>query len=548
MTWNRLLVLAFALGCASSSPSPSPTACLGPGPGSGQGGVASTAWWNGAAVYEVFVRSFQDSNGDGKGDLQGLISRLDYLNSGDPSTTTDLGVDAIWLMPIFASPSYHGYDTTDYESIDPDYGTLDDFNRLVAEAHRRGMKVILDLVANHTSSQHPWFVDSASSPASAHRSWYVWSATDPGWTQPWGGSTPAWHPLNGAFYYGVFWSGMPDLDYRTVAVREEMKRIAKLWLDRGADGFRLDAARHIVEDGAGDLQVDTPETHAWWKEFSASVRAVKPDASLVGEAWTDTAHIASYYGSTAAVPGGDELPLLFDFPLAAAVLQGVRTAHANTIACSLAAVQAAYPRGAADAPFLTNHDQKRVASELAGDTGKLAAAAAILLTLPGTPFLYYGEELGMQNGPGDNDEWKRTPMAWDGTATGGFTTGSPWYPLAPGVAGTNVAAETGDPGSLLSRYRAFLRARKKSPALLRGAATLLESGNPSVLAFVRAGEGDTVLVAHNLGASPASAGPFSLNGGAAEPIFLDSGTVIDGASGTWSISLPPRGSGVWRLR
>src|SRR5205085_5554719 len=239
----------------------------------------SAEWWNGAVVYEVFVRSFSDSDGDGKGDLAGLIKKLDYLNDGDPSTSTDLGVDAIWLMPIFASPSYHGYDTTDYESINPAFGTSADFDAVIAAAHQRGIKVILDLVLNHTGSGHPWFVDSAASPASAHRNWYVWSATDPGWTPPWGGGGDTWHFLNGSYYYGVFFSGMPDLNYRSQAVGDEMKRIAKVWLDRGADGFRLDAARYLIENGSGGGQEDQPETHAFWKEFSAYVRSVKPSAT-----------------------------------------------------------------------------------------------------------------------------------------------------------------------------------------------------------------------------------------------------------------------------
>src|SRR5512140_3005185 len=207
---------------------------------------ASGKWWDGAVFYEIFVRSFQDSNGDGIGDLAGLTSRLDYLNDGDPKTTTDLGVDAVWLMPVFDSPSYHGYDTTDYEKIDADYGGDAQFDAFVAAAHARGIKVMLDLVVNHTGSGHPWFADSASSPTSARRDWYVWSPTDLGWTQPFG-SAGTWHPMNGAFFYGVFWGGMPDLNFRNAEVQAEVKRIASLWLARGVDGFRLDAARHLVE-------------------------------------------------------------------------------------------------------------------------------------------------------------------------------------------------------------------------------------------------------------------------------------------------------------
>jgi glycosidase len=213
--------------------------------------------------YEVFVRSFADGNGDGKGDLPGLIARLDYLNDGDPATSTDLGVDALWLMPVFASPSYHGYDVTDYEKVNPIYGTNADLERLLAEAHRRGMRVIVDLVLNHTSDQHPWFRDSASSPTAPKRDWYVWRADDPKWVQPWNEKQSVWHQHAGAWYYAIFWGGMPDLNYRTQAVREEAKRIARYWLSRGVDGFRLDAIRHLIETGPGDGQAGNPDTHAF---------------------------------------------------------------------------------------------------------------------------------------------------------------------------------------------------------------------------------------------------------------------------------------------
>ncbi|HEX5853988.1 MAG TPA: alpha-amylase family glycosyl hydrolase [Thermoanaerobaculia bacterium] len=507
-------------------------------------------WTRGAVFYEVFVRSFRDSDGDGKGDLRGLIEKLDYLNDGDPATTADLGVDALWLMPVFASPSYHGYDTVDYETINPDYGTNADFARLISEAHRRGIRVIVDFVVNHTGSGHPWFADSASSPSSAHRDWYVWRTDNPGWTQPWGGTNPTWHPLNGFYFFGVFWEGMPDLNFRTPAVRREIERLASLWLDRGVDGFRLDAARHIVEDGPGQAQVDTPETHAYWKEFAAFVRAAKPQATLVGENWTDTPIIATYYGSTAQITAGDELPMNFDFPLAEQVLAGVNSGDASAISAKLAEIQGVYPPGVVDAPFLTNHDQVRVATQLGTNPGKMRNAPAILLTLPGAPFLYYGEEIGLQNGTTNNDEAKRTPMPWDATPGGGFTTGSPWFPFAPGQADTNVAAQTKDPGSLLSRYRSLVRARKSSPALRTGTLELLTpaSGTSRVLAFVRAEGTERILVLHNVSDSVAAAGLYSLSIAEAEEIFADPhlGQPI-GAAGAWTVSLSPRGSGVWRI-
>ncbi|HEU4383293.1 MAG TPA: alpha-amylase family glycosyl hydrolase [Anaeromyxobacteraceae bacterium] len=532
-TAATLLGALLAASCAA----PRPPAVSGAPPAPG-----ASFWWNGAVFYEVFVRSFRDSDGDGNGDLEGLVAKLDYLNDGDPATDRDLGVDALWLMPVFASPSYHGYDVTDYEKVNPDYGTNQDLDRLVSEAHRRGIKVVVDLVLNHTSDQHPWFRESASSPQSPRRDWYVWSPTDPGWTQPWNTSASAWHPLKGAYYYGLFWRGMPDLNYRNPAVRAEAKRIAALWLSRGVDGFRLDAIRHLVETGPGAGQGGSPENHVFLRELAAAVRAAKPEAALVGEVWSSTDDIADYYGK-----GGDELQLLFDFPLADAIVKGVLGGSPDGIAAVLGEVLRTYPAGAVDGPFLRNHDQTRVATELGNDPAKLRLAAAILLTLPGSPFLWQGEEIGMQNGPGREDEWKRTPMAWDGSEKGGFSTGEPWMPFAPGKESANVAAETGDPASLLSRYRSLIRARHASPALSRGDLALLPARAP-LLAFLRRGGGETVLVAHNLGAAPAEATGLSAPGAAAEPLLADPGATLASDGSGWRVALPPRGSGAWRLR
>jgi len=503
-------------------------------------------WVPGAVFYEVFVRSFQDSSGDGIGDLGGLISRLDYLNDGNPATDTDLGVDALWLMPVFASPSYHGYDTTDYETIQPDYGTNADLTRLCDEAHRRGMRVIVDLVLNHTSVKHPWFVEAAASPTSPHRAWYVWSPTDLGWPQPWNDHGRSWHERNGAWYYGLFGGHMPDLNFRTPAVRAEAKRIAALWLSRGVDGFRLDAARHLVETGPGPGQSDTAATHAFWKELAVHVRAIKPDAILVGEAWTETPVVATYYGATDQVPGGDELPLNFDFKLSERLLEGEKAGEVRGIVDKLREVQATYPAGATDAPFLTNHDMVRVASELGDDQGKLRSAAAVLLTLPGTPFLYYGEEVGLRNGPAKDDLAKRTPMPWDASAGGGFTAGTPWTPFAPGRDRGNVAAQTGDPGSLLSHYRKLIRARHGSHALAHGSLELVTETGP-VLAFVRRAGDDRVLVAVNLGDQPRRVS-LAVPAKRSDALYTTPGVTIELAAGTANLGLPAHASGVFQLR
>jgi alpha-amylase len=480
--------------------------------------VPNGEWARGAVFYEVFVRSFADSNGDGIGDFNGLASKLDYL--------TSLGVDGIWLMPVFESPSYHGYDTGDYETIEKDYGTNADFQSFVNEAHRRGIRVILDFVMNHTSSEHPWFGDPSK------HDWYVWSATNPGWHQPWGGDYPTWYLKNGQYYYAVFWSGMPDLNWRTPAVKSEMFRLARLWLARGADGFRLDATRYLVEDGPGAGQADTPETHQILRDFAADVHAAKPDAILIAENTVDTKTLATYYADGV---------MNFDFPLASAIIDGVKNGSAARIRSALAEIVADYPRGIIDTPFLTNHDHTRIATQLANDSGKLRTAAAILLTLPGTPFIYYGEEVGLQNGPTEADESKRTPMPW--SALGGFTTGTPWEAFAPGLAVDNVASETNDPQSLLSYYRNWIAARKKDRALTKGDITPLDAG-AQVLAYVRDAGNERVVVAHNVTGSPVTV-TLPISAAALDDVvYADGGVTFSGPT----VTFPPHSSGVWRLR
>ncbi|BDG03239.1 alpha-amylase family glycosyl hydrolase [Anaeromyxobacter oryzae] len=539
----RALVVALVALLSSAcgnAPAPPPT------PGPTRAASAAPDWWNGAVVYEVFVRSFRDSDGDGAGDLAGLLEKLDYLNDGDPATDSDLGVDAIWLMPIYPSPSTHGYDVTSYDAVNPTYGTLADLDRLVAACHARGIKVVLDWIPNHTSDAHPWFVDATSSPAAAHRDWYVWRSPNPGWTQPFG-SGPAWFPGGGAWYYAAFWEHMPDLNWRNPAVAAEQSAAAIRWLGHGVDGFRLDAVRYLVENGPGPGQEDQPETRAALKAFADAVRAVRPDALLVGEAWADTATIAPYLGTpTAALPGGDALPLLFDFPLADAIVNGVSAGDARPIATALDAVARAYPAGTGDAPFLTNHDQVRVATRLSADPARLGLAAAILLTLQGTPFLYYGEELGLLNGDCADDACKRTPMSWDATATGGFTSGTPWWPLAPRGPTTSVAAQTGDPGSLLSRYRRLIRVRKASEALRRGGTERLAAASPGLLALVRALPGERVLVVHNLGIDTVRE-RLAVTAGAATPLLADPGAAIAPSPEGAEVTLPARATAIWRL-
>jgi len=506
----------------------------------------AVADWQGKVCYEIFVRSFQDSDGDGIGDLAGLVSRLDYLNDGDPATDADLGVEAIWLMPIFASPSYHGYDTIDYYRVNPQYGTEADFDHLLNECHRRGIEVVLDLMLNHSSDQHPWFVESAQSPDSPRRDWYVWRADDPGWTQPWGGG-PTWHERGGWYYYGIFWGGMPDFNFRNPAVMAEAQAISRFWLDRGVDGFRLDAARHLVEVGPGEQQNDTPETHAAWREYSAFLRREYPDRLMLGEIWSGPDDVTPYFGDAASLPGGDEFAMAFDFALAGGMVQAANLGDAGPVTAVLAQLAALYPAGVLDGTFLANHDMARLATQLGGNVAKQGQAAALLLTLPGTPWLYYGEEGGLRNGAGGGDEAKRTPMPWTDQDLG-FTSGVPWFGFAPGRETANVAAQTGDPASLLSRYRRLIRLRQQSPALRTGtvAVVALDGSPTSALAYLRETPDQRVLVVHNLADAPAVLSWRAATVGTTYArLFGDPGV---GVPADQAITLPARATGVWEVR
>jgi glycosidase len=451
-------------------------------------------WASGSVFYQVFVRSFRDSDGDGIGDFNGLASRLDYLNDGDPETDTDLGVDAIWMLPITESPSYHGYDTLNYDRVEKDYGTEADFDRLIAEAHKRGIKVIMDLVVNHSSAWHPWFIQANQSTTDSFHDWYVWREDDPGWTQPWSASS-TWHrshrlPL---YYYGLFWGGMPDLNFENPEVRAEMIAIAKRWLARGLDGFRLDASRHIIEAGEEAKAAGSPETHAWWIEFAGEVRKAYPDAIFIGENWTTVDEVAPFFGDGPFT----QLDMNFNFDLAAAIVGGARDDTPGLIQTTLCDVADYYPAHALDATFLTNHDMIRVATQVRRPE-RARLAASLLFTLPGVPFIYYGEEVGLVNGPGDEDPEKRTPMPW--SDEGGFTTGTPWMVNRRADPQVNVARQQADPGSLWHHYRALIDLRKQNAALARGGYRPLEvSGDGSVnaIAWERFTEDERLIVVAN---------------------------------------------------
>ena len=452
--------------------------------------AAAQDWRRGAVCYEVFVRSFYDSNGDGVGDLNGLIQKLDYINDGTPDSRRDLGARCIWLMPIAASPSYHGYDVTDYYRVDREYGTNEDFRRLIAEAHRRGIRVLVDLVLNHTSSEHPAFEEAQRDPASPFRRWFRWLPAHPGVKNQWGGDN--WHrsSVRGDYYYGFFWSGMPDLNYETPAVREEAKKISRFWLtEMGADGFRLDAIAHLVEEG--QTIKHAPGIHPVLRDYASYIRRIAPRAFTIGEVWDSTGAMLAYYP--------DQLDAYFAFEVSDSIVAAVRTGSAKTLLPPVLRLQRALP-AERWGTFLRNHDQTRTLTALGGDTARARVAATLLLTLPGLPFVYYGEELGMT---GDKpDERLRTPMHWRRERAGGFTTGRAWQALQPDSLTANIEAQDRDPRSLLNFYRRLIHLRAGNPALASGKMIELEATSGAVAAFLRR-EGDrAVLVASNLGSAP----------------------------------------------
>lgn len=510
---KRILLLAIALvfilsACGTSTPAPTPT--LSPtftptpipsavpvmpltGMPQGAGGYS---WWNDTTFYEIFVRSFNDSNGDGIGDFNGITQKLDYLQS--------LGVTGLWLTPINPSPSYHGYDVTDYYAVNPDYGTMDDFKNLLNEAHKRGMRVILDLVLNHTSSKHPWFLQ-AIDPKSPYHDWYIWSDTDPGYTGPWG--EQVWYPLNGKYYYAIFSDTMPDLNYRNPAVTAEMEKVTKFWLDLGVDGFRLDAAKHLVEDRT--IQADSKSTHTWLQQYYTFYKNVNPNALTVGELSGDDP------GTMAAYINNKQLDLAFDFGLAASFVSSANQGNAGP---ARGQIILSYKLIAPlqFAPFLTNHDQDRLMTQLGGSADKVKVAASMLLTAPGVPFLYYGEEVGLEGG--GQDELKRRPMQWSTGANAGFSSVTPWEPVGPDYQTFNVASESNDPTSILAYYRELILIRNQHAALRVGSMDIVTSSNPGLYSILRVSQGsgsatslnEAVLVLINVTNAPISQYVLSL--------------------------------------
>ena len=463
-----LLTLAL-VACVPATHPLAPASTVSPTPQ-----PPSHPWWRDAVFYELFVRSFYDSNGDGIGDFNGITAKLDYLQS--------LGINAIWLMPIYPSPSYHGYDVTDYYNVNPDYGTMDDFEHLLSEAHKRDIHVIIDMVLNHTSSRHPFFVNANNDINSPYRDWYIWSDASQG---------SFWYQGKTGYYFGIFSPTMPDLNYRNPAVTTQMENVIRFWLkDVGVDGFRMDAINRLIEEGS--KTENTPSTHEWLKGFYQSYKSDNLNAYTIGEVFGAGSSLAKTYT-------GDQLDQIFNFELAASFVNSANGGSNSAINSALTFALQDMPDGNYGT-FLTNHDQNRVMSQLYGNLDKARLAAFLMLTAPGTPFIYYGEEIGMQGGK--PDENIRRPMQWDSTSNAGFTTGTPWESPANDFSTINVAAQTNDPNSLLSLYRRLISIRNQNPALRTGSLTLINANNPNLYAALRADNGEALLVFANLQNKP----------------------------------------------
>jgi len=485
-------------------------------------------WFKHAVFYEIHVRGFFDGNADGMGDLRGVTDKLDYLEW--------LGIDCIWLLPMYPSPLRDGgYDIADFYDIHPDYGTVEDFRAFVDAAHQRQIRVIADLVMNHTSSDHPWFQEARSSPDSPKRDWYVWSDTDDGYpdarvifvdTEP---SNWTWDPLAGQYYWHRFFSHQPDLNYENPDVRDEMLRVLRFWLDLGIDGFRLDAVPYLYEVEGTNCE-NLPRTHEYLKRVREEVDASYPDRVLLAEANQWPEDVVEYFGD------GDECHMAFQFPIMPRMFMSLRREDATPMYEILERTPA-IPDNCQWGLFLRNHDEltlemvtdderdymyaeyakdprmklnlgirRRLAPLLDNGRDEIELMHAILFSLPGSPVLYYGDEIGMGDNVflGDRDG-VRTPMHWTGDRNGGFSTADfaqlylpPLMDPVYGYAAVNVEAQLRTPTSLLRWLHRFVELRKQHPVFGLGTYEPLEPSNPRIFAHVRRWEEEIVLCVHNL--------------------------------------------------
>jgi alpha-amylase len=438
---------------------------------------SSGKWWNNAVFYEIFVRSFYDSNGDGIGDLKGLIQKLDYLNDGKGSSGKSMGIDAVWLMPIFECKGDVGYTTLDYFTINKKYGTIDDFQKLITEAHKRKIKIILDLVINHTSDQHPWFLASRSGD-SAFDNYYVWRSFKPaGWRGSW-----IKDDVRNDYYYSFFAGGRPDLNHKNPEVFNEVKKIVKFWLDKGIDGFRLDAASFLIEEGPGNQQADTGSTIEYWAKINEYVKSINPNALMIAEIYAKDDILLKYkkekYG----------IDLCFDFGLAKKIVQLGNGSDARDVTDIIAnRIRLKSPLNYFS-PLLSNHDQERVMSRVQNNPKKAGMLASLLLTLPGSPFIYYGEEIGLTEFPFEKKTDGRmhlAPMQWNSSANAGFSTVKPWAPIATDSKEVNVRNQENKRFSLLNTYKILIDIRKKYPEFTDGRIEIVDCNSKKIILFKR---------------------------------------------------------------
>jgi len=476
-------------------------------------------WWQSGIIYQIYPRSFMDSNGDGIGDLNGIRSKLDYLQG--------LGVDAVWLSPIYPSPmADFGYDISNYVDIDPQFGTLADFDALLADTHARGMKLVLDFVPNHSSDQHPWFQESRQSRNNPKHDWYIWRdpAPDGGppnnWLSNFGGSGWEYDERSGQYYYHAFLKEQPDLNWRNSQVQDAMLEQMRFWLERGVDGFRVDVIWHLIKDSdfranpenpqyrpemgshrklLATYNTDRPEVHDVIRKMRQLLDGYS-ERMMVGEIYLPVERLVTYYGS-----GGDGVHLPFNFQLILMPWQ------AEAIREAVDHYEAALPPHGWPNWVLGNHDNHRLASRFGPQHARIAAM--LLLTLRGTPTLYYGDEIGMQDievtpeqvqdpfeknipGLGLGRDPERSPMQWDASLNAGFSTGRPWLPLAKDYREVNVEAARRDPQSLLTLYQRLIQLRREEPALNIGRYRSFTTG-PGVLGYLRERDDRRLLVLLN---------------------------------------------------
>ncbi|MCA9971081.1 MAG: DUF3459 domain-containing protein [Anaerolineales bacterium] len=493
----------------------------------------SLHWWQTGTIYQIYPRSFQDTTGNGVGDLDGIIRRLDYLNDGTPGS---LGVDAIWISPFYPSPmADFGYDVSNYCDVHPLFGDLAAFDRLIAEAHRRQIRVIIDYVPNHTSDEHPWFVASRSSRDNPKRDWYIWRDPRPDGGPPnnWGSffGGPAWtlDETTGQYYLHQFLKEQPDLNWRHPDVQAAMFDVLRFWLDRGVDGFRMDVIGLIIKDSRLRDNPPNPNVPPDVPDFDLAARTlmvhnmdqddVHPilqqmrrllddygDRVGIGELWGPLDRWVRYYGEN-----GDELHLPFNFRL-----MDETSWSAEAMRTAVDRMEAALPPFAWPNYVLGNHDRIRLASRFGGQA-QARLAAMLLLTLRGTPTLYYGDELGLENGDiplhklqdpqginlgaARSRDVARTPMQWDASAHAGFSTAEPWLPVSADAAVRNVAVQADNKTSMLNLYRQLLWQRRASPALHAGAYEPLDYA-PGCYVYWRTAGADRRLIMLNFGAQP----------------------------------------------